>query len=328
MNKRILQIILLVIAIFLVADAFFTLDEREQAIITQFGHPVGGAIVNAGLHVKIPFIQKVHFFEKRILEWDGDPNRVPTADKKYIWIDIFARWRISDPLTFFQSVNTENVAHSRLDGIIDGKTRDIVAQNTLIEIVRASDRQMEFAVDDVPTFEEMMKEQDQRDGKTASEVEDQSFNTSKGKRQLIAEEILKKAVKDAELLGIELVDVRIKRVNYEEQVRQKVYDRMISERQKISAWYRSTGEGEKARILGEMKKELDRIESEAYRSAQEIQGRADAEATRLYAEAYEKNPDFFEFIKTLESYKETMNKKGTLILSTDSDYLQELKEGK
>ncbi len=327
MNKHVIQIILLVIAIFVVADAFFTLDERQQAIITQFGHPIGGAIEDAGLHVKIPFIQKVHYFEKRILEWDGDPNRVPTADKKYIWIDIFARWRISDPLTFFQSVNTENTAHSRLDGIIDGKTRDIIAQNTLIEIVRNSDRKMEFAVDDVPTFEEMMKEQDIRDGKQEGD-DDQSFNATEGKRHEIARQILEKALKDAELLGIELVDVRIKRVNYEEQVRQKVYDRMISERQKISAWYRSTGEGEKARILGEMKKELDRIESEAYRTAQEIQGRADAEATKLYAEAYGQSPEFFEFIKTLESYKKTMNKKGTLILSTDSDYLEELKEGK
>lgn len=318
--KRSILIGLLVLVIILLANTFFIVTETEQVIITQFGKPVGDAIREAGMYSKIPFIQKVHSFEKRILEWDGDSQEIPIK-KKYIQIDTFARWRISDPLFFYKSVRQEPFAHSLLDDIISGKTRDIVAQYELIEIVRNSQRGMEFVDEDIPEeflFDEKMGGNDQ-DSDAAS------FETM-GKRRVIAGKILEESRPAMEQYGIELIDVRFKRVNYTPSVRQDVYDRMISERKKIANLLRSIGQMEAKRIEGERERKLQEIESNAYREAQGIKGRADSLATRYYAEAYRQDPDFFQFMRTLEAYRKTIDSKNTLILSTDSDYFRFLKE--
>jgi membrane protease subunit HflC len=305
------KIIILVVVILTAMNSFYILPETQQAIITQFGNPVGDAVKDAGLHTIIPFIQKVHFFEKRILEWDGDPKQVPTADKKFIWVDTFARWRITNPLVFFQSVQNEIGAHSRLDDNISGVTKDIITQYNLIEVVRNTNREMvirtEYAADEGDTNEQ--------------------YNTAKG-RSAISEQIVQHSKEQLAKFGIELIDVQIKRVNYINKVRNDVYERMISERQKIAAGYRSAGQGKGAEILGKLKKELDTIESEAYRQAQEIKGSADAQATAIYAKAYNKDPEFFEFLRTLQAYPETVKKKDTMIMTTDSDFYKYLKKSK
>ena len=291
-----------------VVDGAYTLNETEQAIITQFGQPVGGPKTEAGLYFKIPFIQKVHRFDKRLLEWDGDPNQIPTLDKKYIWVDTFARWRISDPLKFFQAVHTEAEAQARLDDIIDSITRDQVSSHLLIEVVRNSNRKMTLASKELQ-----------------SELEESLEEVKEG-RETLMRKILREASKLVPSYGIELVDVRIKRVNYVKEVREKVYDRMISERKRIAEKYRSEGQGARAEIEGRMQKELQRIRSEAYRKAQEIKGRADAEATRIYAQAYNRDPEFYSFLTTLDSYRETLKHNSRLIISTDSDFYKYLKK--
>jgi len=274
LNKR--TLIIIVVLIIVAANSFYILDEKHQSIITRFGEPVGGATTEAGLHIKIPILDKVHFFEKRILEWDGDPKQIPTSDKRYIWLDTFSRWQINDPLKFYQTVRNETFAHGRLDDIISGTTRDIVSSNTLIEIVRNSNREMMFT-DEYKDSSTGIGSTERAIESGRSKIADQIFNTSK---ELCAE------------YGIKLIDVKIKRINYVQEVRQKVYERMISERQKIAAKYRSEGQGNSAEILGQMKRELDRIESEAYETAQEIIGRADAEAIKIYANAYNRDPGF------------------------------------
>jgi len=304
-------IIGLIVALIVIINAFYIVGERQQAIITQFGDPIGGPIENAGLHLKIPFIQKVNYFEKRILEWDGNPKQIPTADKRYIWLDTFSRWRINDPLKFFQTTRTEIAAQSRLDDIISGITRDIVSSNKLIEIVRNSNRKLEFTVE--------------YDQNSLDSINEESIKEG---RRAIADSIYKISKPKIAVYGIELVDVCIKRINYVQEVRQKVYERMISERNKIAEKYRSAGQGDAAEILGKMQKELDQIQSEAYRTAQEIKGKADAQATNIYAQAYNKDPEFYEFQKTLETYKNTINNKNTLIMTTDSDYFKYLKKVK
>ena len=302
-------IIILIVVIVLLLNAFYVLDERNQVIITQFGEPVGGAISDAGLHFKIPFIQKVHFFEKRILEWDGHPKQIPTADKRYIWLDSYARWQIVDPLKFYQTTRSETFAHSRLDDIVSGTTRDVVSSNKLIEIVRNSSRELLFTSE----FED------------SSEDEIRAVDVIQTGREKIEDEIF--ATSSIQILdyGIKLIDLKIKRLNYNDEVREKVYARMISERNKIAAKYRSTGEGEAAEIRGKRKRELDQIESEAFKTAQQIIGEADAAALDIYAKAYKQDPEFYEFSKTLETYKNTIQKKGTLIMTTDSDYFKHLK---
>ncbi len=308
LNKR--TLIIIVVLIIVAANSFYILDEKHQSIITRFGEPVGGATTEAGLHIKIPILDKVHFFEKRILEWDGDPKQIPTSDKRYIWLDTFSRWQINDPLKFYQTVRNETFAHGRLDDIISGTTRDIVSSNTLIEIVRNSNREMMFT-DEYKDSSTGIGSTERAIESGRSKIADQIFNTSK---ELCAE------------YGIKLIDVKIKRINYVQEVRQKVYERMISERQKIAAKYRSEGQGNSAEILGQMKRELDRIESEAYETAQEIIGRADAEAIKIYANAYNRDPGFYEFLKTLETYENTIDKKNTLIMTTDSDYFKYIKD--
>ncbi|PID29367.1 MAG: HflC protein [Candidatus Cloacimonadota bacterium] len=304
-----LKIILLILPVIIAVNGFYILPETQQAIITQFGNPVGNAVKDAGLHFVIPFIQKVHYFEKRILEWDGAPKQVPTLDKKFIWVDTFARWKINNPLVFFQSVKNENGAHSRLDDNISGVTKDIITQYNLIEVVRNTNRKMtirtEYAADE---------------GRSETQ-----YQTEKG-RSAISEQIVESAKGQLAKFGIELIDVQIKRVNYIDKVRNDVYDRMISEREKIAAGYRSAGQGKGAEILGKLQKELDTIQSEAYRQAQEIKGNADAQATAIYAKAYNKDPEFFEFLRTLQAYPETVKKKDTMIMTTDSDFYKYLKK--
>jgi membrane protease subunit HflC len=303
-------LILGAMAVVLLFQGFFVVDEGEQALVTQFGKPVGG-VYQAGLHFKIPFIQEVHLFERRIMKWDGDPNQIPTKDKKYIWIDTTARWRISDPLLFFKTVASERGAQSRLDDILDSVVRDAVSGHLLVELVRGKDYKAPKGLKEVIDLEGVS-------------VPGENL---KGREELLAG-ILEQARTSTPEYGIELIDVQIKRINYVEQVRQRVYERMISERKKVAAQYRSEGEGEKADILGQMQKELKSIESEAYRQSVEIRGKADARAAAIYAAAYNRDPEFYAFHRSLESYRKSVGENGRLVLSTDSEFYRYLKKAK
>lgn len=296
----------LIVAVALAMNGAYIVDETKQVVITQFGEPIGEPIRKAGLHFKIPFVQKANYFEERILEWDGYPTEVPTKDKKFIWVDTTGRWRITDPLLFMQSMGTELHAQSRLDDIIDGMTRDLITSYNIVDIVRNSDQ--------ILTATKMEED-------IASE---ERFETITIGRDQITRAILEKAKIIVADYGIELVDVRIKRLNYVDRVRQKVYERMISERKRAVEQLRSEGQGIKAEIEGQKERELKKIESEAYRSAQEIKGKADAEAIRIYADAYSKDADFYAFTKTLELYPETL-RDSRFVMSTETEYLKYLK---
>ncbi|MCH7678934.1 protease modulator HflC [candidate division KSB1 bacterium] len=311
MNKKIIYGgVLGVLALVILMGSLFVVDETEQAILLQFGKPVGKPITTAGLNFKLPFIQEVRKFDKRVLEWDGDENQIPTSDKKYILVDTFGRWRIVDPLKYLQSVKGDEIsAQSRLDDIIESATRNFISENLLLEAVRNTNREMQT------TIEEQGRIGTQR---VVLEIK-------KG-RDKITREILAKAAQAMPEFGIELLDVRIKRINYIEEVREKVYERMISERKRIAEKSRSEGQGRKAEIDGERQKEYQRISSEAYREAQKIKGRADAEATIIYANSFGRDPEFYSFIETLESYKITMNSNTTLILNTNNEYLRFFKK--
>jgi membrane protease subunit HflC len=294
------------IVLLMLSGAFYVVTEAEQVIITQFGDPVGDTITTPGLKVKMPFIQKKNVFEKRFLEWDGDSNQLPTKDKRFIHVDTYARWRITDALKFFQRLRDERGGQSRLDDILDGETRNTIAKHDLIEVVRNTNRV--FAVSE-ETHEELAPEAQQQ-------IE---FG-----RAVLAAEVLKAAQGRTSDLGIEILDFRFKRLNYVPEVRREVYARMISERNRIAEQFRSEGGGESARINGERERELKTITSEAYRQAQEIKGRADAEAADIYARAYNRDADFYRFMKTMEVFKTTMNEKTVLLLGTDGDYLRYL----
>ena len=306
-SKIIGALVILVILAFL-SGALFIIDETKQVVITQFGKPVGKPIVSAGLHFKTPFIQQAHYFEKRLLEWDGDPNQIPTKDKKYIWVDTTARWRIVDALKFLQSVGNEMGAHGRLDDIINSATRDAITSHLLIEAVRNTNRILETQEEseDVIVTEEALERIDVG-------------------REFLTRVILEKAKVLAPQYGIEIADVRIKRINYVEAVRNKVYDRMIAERKRAAEKYRSEGQGKKAEIEGQVAKELKLITSEAYRQAQVITGKADAGAIKIYARAYNQHPGFYSFLKTLETYRDTIDENSTIILTTDAEYYKYLK---
>ncbi len=291
------------------ASAAYTVGEAEQVIITQFGQPVGDPITDAGLHFKVPFIQQIHSFEKRFLEWDGSPNQVPTRDKRFIWVDTYARWRIVDPLRFFQRLQDERGAQTRLDDILDGETRNAVARYDLIELVRNSNRN----ADDIP--DEIVDE----------ELEVILESIAKGRDQ-VSREILQVAASRTADLGIELLDLRIKRINYVEEVQRDVFARMIAERQRIAAQYRSEGQGEAARIQGERERDLQRIQSEAFETAEGLRGVADAEATDIYAAAYGRDADFYAFTKTLETYEQVIDSGTTVIMGTDSELLKYLEQ--
>jgi modulator of FtsH protease HflC len=305
-TRNSLLIALAAIVVLLLAGSVYIVSETNQVIITQFGEPVGGAITTAGVHFKTPFIQKTNYFEKRWLEWEGDPNQIPTKDKKYIWVETYCRWRISDPLRFFQRVQDERGALSRLDDIVDGEARNAVANYDLIEIVRSSNRVFE-ASEEAPLT----------DSSVLAKIE--------LGREKIAKIILEKADKITPEFGVEIRDVQIKRVNYVEEVQKKVFERMIAERQRIASKYRSEGDGKSAEIRGQKERELKRIQSEAYKKAQELMGKADAEATRIYAQAYNLDPELYSFLKTLESYRTSLAKETWLLLSTDSEFLKYLK---
>jgi membrane protease subunit HflC len=297
---------------FYLFSAAYTVSETEQVIITQFGKPVGEPISDAGLHFKIPFIQDVNRVEKRILEWDGRPNEMPTKDKTYIVVDTFGRWRISDPKQFFLRLRDERSAQSRLDDILGSETRNAIAKNELIELVRTTkDRQpvRDATIVDAPGNIGIL------------------YPIAKG-RAKIEQDIFEKAADKLTDFGIELLDVRFKRINYNESVQQRIYDRMISERQQIAERFRSEGAGEAAKIMGRKEKDLLEIESQAYKKVQEIHGAADAEATEIYAKSYNQSEDsvaFYQFIKTMETYEEMLDKDSTMILTTDSDVFKFLK---
>ncbi|MCG6949336.1 MAG: protease modulator HflC [Acidobacteria bacterium] len=297
----ILIAVLALLAVAAIGGAFFIVNEAQQVIITQFGKPVGEPITTPGLKMKMPFVQKANYFEKRFLEWDGKPNEVPTKDKRFIYVDTYARWRISDPLLFFQRLRDERGAQSRLDDILDGETRNTIAKHDLIEVVRSTNR--EFVV--------------------SSALEEGSHQIIAG-RVALEKEVLDNASRRTDVLGIEILDFQFKRTNYSEVDRPKVYERMISERKRIAEEYRSEGAGEAARILGDKDRDLQQINSEAYREAQEIKGLADAEAADIYAQAYNRDPDFYRFLKTMEVYTRTMDEDTILLLSTDGEFLRYL----
>ncbi|MCH8487949.1 MAG: protease modulator HflC [Candidatus Cyclonatronum sp.] len=308
--KNTILIIAAVVILFVGFNSAFIVDEKNQAIVTQFGRPVGEPITSPGLQFKIPFIQKVQFFDRRFLEWDGDANQIPTSDKKFIFVDTFARWEITDPLQFFLRLRDERGAQSRLDDILDGETRNAVASNDLLDLVRSTNREPEVTedfLDDIETLEEITI------GRDAIEAL-----------------VLERANARVQDLGIRILDFRFKRVNYVEAVQQNVFDRMISERNRIADQFRSEGQGEARVILGEMERDLARIRSEARREAQQIRGRADAEATRIYAEAYNRNRvsrELYQFLRTMEAFEKTMDENTTVILSTDSEFYRFLMGG-
>ena len=303
-------IIVVILGVIFASGTFYIVKEGEQIVLTEFGRPIGQPIVDAGLKIKTPFIQDVHRFQKRILEWDGSPNQIPTKDKKFIWLDTTARWRIKDALQFYQALGTEELAHSRLDDIIDSAARDLVTAQLLIEVVRNSNRVLD------PNREVLEDEEGQSD----EPLEEIQIG-----REKITQLIREKAQEALPRFGIELIDVQIKRINYVEEVRQKVFDRMISERMRISEKYKSEGEGEAANIMGQKQKELERIQSEAYKEAEQLKGDADAEAIQIYAEAHGKDPEFFAFLQTLETYRKTSTASTKLILTTDSELYKYLK---
>jgi membrane protease subunit HflC len=284
-------------------SAAYVVGETEQVIITQFGEPVGEPVNSPGLHFKLPFMQQANYFDKRFLEWDGNPNQIPTRDKRFIWVDAYARWRISNPLLFFQRLRDELGAQSRLDDILDGETRNAIARSNLVEVVRSTNREPE----DVPL---------------ESEEEISVLEKIQAGRSAITREILATTSPRVAEFGIELLDFRFKRINYVEQVQNDVFARMIAERKRIAERYRSEGEGEAARISGERERDLQRIQSEAYRKAQETRGKADAEATRVYAEAHNRDASFYAFTKSLEAYEKAVDSKTILILTTQGELLR------
>ncbi|MGD9210512.1 MAG: protease modulator HflC [Desulfobacteraceae bacterium] len=309
----IILIVITSLIIILFASAY-VVDETEQVVVTQFGKVIGDPKKEPGLYFRVPFIQHTTFFPKNLQEWDGDPGQIPTLEKTYIWVDAFARWRITDPIKFFQTVNNTISALGRLDDILDPAVRNFVTSYPLIETVRRTNRVMD-------TFEIGIGNKSDDD-----EQEDQrpQFIINTG-REKIMEGILKQAQPKLEPFGIELVDIKIKRVNYVEQVQKSVYGRMIAERKQIAEKFRSEGKGEAQKIMGQKERELKRISSGAYRRAQEIKGKAEAEATKLYAEAFGVDPDFYSFSRTLDIYGDVLGQDASLIISTDSELFRYLK---
>lgn len=310
MNAKAAAGLFLAALIIVGAMCAYTVDETQQVVITRFSK-VNRTVKEPGLKFKLPMVERAVIFPRNLQEWDGDPGEVPTRDKTYIYVDTFARWKIVDPVLFFKTIGFPvELAGPRLNEIIDPAVQNLITSNRLIESVRNSNRELD-------TFEIGLEENEQKKQRTAYTV--------KIGRQRIDEMILKEAQPKLGKFGIELVDVKIKRLNYREEVRRSVYDRMIAERKQIAQKFRSEGKGEAQKILGDKELDLKKIRSEAYRRSQEIKGRADAEATRLYADAFGRDPEFYSFVKTLEIYDEALDKESTLILSTESDLLKYLK---
>lgn len=307
-----LVVVLLIGTVVLFSSAY-TIDEAEQAIVVQLGAPVGGPITEPGLHFKIPFIQEVRRFDKRLLSWDGDPNQIPTRGEQFISVDTTARWRIVDPLKFLKSVQNERGATLRLNDILDSVVRDNISSTDLVEIVRSKDWQI--------------SEEDLKRAQAVSKGDEEILRqrVASGREELV-KSILKKASVQMPDYGIELVDIRIKRIDYVEAVQQRVFERMIAERQRIAEQFRSEGQGRAAQIDGETQRQLAQITSEAQRRAELIRGEADAEATRVYNEAFGADPEFFAFFRSLESYSRSIGGKTTIFLGPDSDYVRYLRD--
>ncbi len=353
--KSITTIVILLILGVGAYSAAYTVQESEQVVIVRLGKVMGGAVNEPGLHFKLPLVDDVRRFEKRWLEWDGDANQITTRDKRYIYIDVFARWRIADPLVFIETLRDEHSALGRLDDIIDNATRNVVANHNLIELIRTTNRELKEADDEArltgrtatpdPVSVGLATQIDDADaGPSDAGVEKPVLQEQPAPSELVKAEgkrpnlysievgrekltqlILEKASKKAAQLGIEVKDVQFKRINYIESVQAKVFDRMISERKRVAEAFRSQGRGRSAEILGQTEKELKKIQSQAYRKAQEIMGEADAKAAAIYANAYKRDPELYNFLKTLESYQETVDEKSWLLLSTDADYARHLK---
>lgn len=302
--------IFLVLLLILAWNATYVVNETQQTVKTMFGKPVGDPVTTPGLKFKLPFFHRVHYFDKRFLEWDGEANEFPTRDKRLIVMDTYARWQITDPLLFFQRLRDERSAQTRLDDILDGATRDAVANHDLIEVVRSSNREP-------------------RRDDTLAEAEQASLDPIQTGRDTIRQQILGAAQAATEDLGIVILDLRLKRINYAEAVRQEVYQRMIAERKRIAARYRSEGDGEASRILGQRDRDLKEIQSDAYRQAEEVRGKADAEATTIFAAAYDRSADtrdFYEFLKSMETLEVTVDPETLMILSTDGEFYRFLKD--
>lgn len=300
---------LLIIIILFLFGSIYIVDETEQVIITQFGRAIGEPKKDPGMYFKLPFIQNANYFPKNLLAWDGDPGQIPTLDKTFIWVDTFSRWKIVDPLKFFETVNNVYGALGRLDDILDPAVRNFVTSYPLIETVRMTNRELD-------TFEVGVDETKEKS----------PHGEVKTGRDKITKGIMKQAQPKLSKFGIELVDVKIKRLNYVEEVQKSVYSRMIAERKQIAEKFRAEGKGEARKIEGDVEREMKRITSEAYKTAQEIKGRAEAKATKIYALAYGKDPDFYTFINTLDIYKTTLDKDTTLVLSTDSEFFKYMKD--
>lgn len=306
--KHIILIVLVAVIAILGYSSVFILDETQQAIVTQFGKPVGGARTEPGLNFKAPFIHKVQYFDKRYLKWDGDPNQVPTQDKKFIFVDTYARWEITDPLQFFIRLRDERSGQSRLDDILDGETRNAVASHELLDLVRSTNRTPEV-------YEDYLEDMEELEEITVG-------------RERIEALILERANQRTADLGIRILDFRFKRMNYVDEVRRNVYDRMISERNRIADQFRSEGQGEARRIEGNKERDLAQIQSEAVREAEIIRGRADARATAIYAAAYNRNAmsrELYAFMRSLEALEKSFDKETSIILTTDSELYRYLK---
>jgi len=305
--KGIIYGVIIIIILFLLG-AVYAVDETEQVVVTRFGEAIGKPKITPGLYFKLPIIDTTNYFPKNLLEWDGDPGQIPTLDKTFIWVDTFARWKIVDPLKFFETVNNVVAGLGRLDDIIDPAVRNFITSYPLIETVRMTNRELDTFEAGIEKIKEISP---------LGEVKTGRAEITKG--------IMEQAQPKLAKFGIKLVDVKIKRLNYVEEVRKSVYGRMIAERKQIAEKFRSEGKGEARKIEGDKEKEMKRITSGAYRTAQEIKGKADAESTKIYAQAYGRDPDFYSFTNTLDIYKETMDKESTLVLSTDSEFFKYLK---
>jgi membrane protease subunit HflC len=305
MKASVWLLIIFIIGAIILWNGLFVVDETQQVVITRFGEVIGKPILNPGLNFKWPLVDQAHFFDKRFLEWDGDSDQATTRDKRFIWVDTYARWRIADPRLFLESLRDERTAQSRLDDIIDGATKKAVARHNLVELVRSTNRTV--------TPDPSLPETEMTELQTIE----------KGRKEIMAE-ILTTSAADTKVLGIEVVDVRFKSIDYVDEVRENAYGRMIAERKRIAERFLSEGHGESFRIRGEKERELKQIESEAYRKSQELIGQADGEATAIYAAAYNKDPDFYQFLKTMESYEDALDQETWLILSTDSDFFKYL----
>lgn len=313
--KNIIYLLILLVIVMLAFSGtpFYVVDETEQVVITMFGKPVGEAVTTPGLKPKIPFVHKVNKFPKNLLEWDGDKGQVPTQDKTFIWVDVFGRWRISDPLTYLEKVREESIAQHNLDGILDAAVRNLITSNLLIETVRNTNREM--ALDE-------LRDTTEGSGNSMDTIKIMDIKLG---RSGMSKAILDQAAPKLKDFGIELVDIQFKRINYADEVLRKVYERMIAERKQIAEKYRSEGRADSRRIAGMKEKALKKITSTAYKTVQEIKGEADAEATRIYASAYNRDPEFYSFVKTLDLYKDSFDSTSTVIMSTKSDMMKYFK---